>query len=315
MKLRVSRVREESERVRSFELRALKGETLPSFTAGAHLRLTLPINGGVPAERNYSIVSDPADGERYEIAVLLEPEGRGGSRYMHEAVAEGDVLEVSPPLNDFRLVEGAERSILIAGGIGITPILAMLRMLVASGADTEVHYAAAAPERLAYRSAVFELAGDRAHCYTGGRSSETGMDLRQVLAHPRPGTHVYACGPRRMIEAVREIASEVGWSPDQVHFESFANGARPGDAPIRVELARSGMTVDVAADTSILDAMLEAGVWASYECRRGECGSCTTTVLEGEPDHRDVCLSPADRTRFMCPCVSRAKGEHLVLDL
>ncbi len=123
------------------------------------------------------------------------------------------------------------------------------------------------------------------------------------------------CGPRRMIEAVREIAAEVGWSPDQIHFESFAGGARPGDTPIRVELARSGMTIDVPADTTSLHAVLEAGVWATYECRRGECGSCTTTVLEGEPEHRDVCLTAADRAQFMCPCVSRAKGECLVLDL
>ena len=184
MKLRVSRVREESQGVRSFELRALEGEALPPFTAGAHLTFSLPLGDGALVERNYSIVSDPADSERYEIAVLLDPEGRGGSRYMHEAVAEDDVLEVSPPLNDFRLVEGAERSILIAGGIGITPILAMLRTLVASGADTEVHYAAATPERLAYRDDVVELAGDRAVCYTGGRSSETGMDLRRVLGNP-----------------------------------------------------------------------------------------------------------------------------------
>ena len=149
MKLRVSRVREVSNEVRSFELRALEGEALPPFTAGAHLTLSLPLNGGVAAERHYSIVSNPTDSDGYEIAVLLDPESRGGSRYMHQAVVAGTVLVASPPLNDFRLVEGAQRSILIAGGIGITPILAMLRTLVASGADVEVHYAAAEPERLA----------------------------------------------------------------------------------------------------------------------------------------------------------------------
>lgn len=132
-----------------------------------------------------------------------------------------------------------------------------------------MHYAAAAPERMAYRDDVVQLAGDRALCYTGGRSSETGM----------------VCG----------VCSV--------------------DTPIRVELARSGMTIDVPADTTILDAMLEAGVWTSYECRRGECGSCTATVLEGEPGHRDTRLTAADRAQFMCPCVSRAKGERLVLDL
>lgn len=314
MKLRVSRIREEAQGVRSFELRALDGATLPPFTAGAHLTFLLPVDGAVPVERKYSIASDPTDGGRYEIAVLLDPGSRGGSRYMHEVVAEGDVLEASPPMNDFRLVEGAERSILIAGGIGITPILAMLRMLAASDSALEVHYAASNPERFAFRDAVESLAGE-AMFYAGGRASDTGMELERVLESPIPGTHVYACGPRRMIEAVREIAAQAGWLPTQIHFESFASGALPGDTPVRVELARSGMTVEVPADRSILDAMLEAGVWASYQCRRGECGSCMTTVLQGEPDHRDVCLTAADRKTYMCPCVSRATGDSLVLDL
>lgn len=315
MRLRVSRIRDEAQGVRSFELQALDGDALPRFTAGAHLTFMLPGDGAALVERKYSIASDPADGERYEIAVLLDPGSRGGSRYMHEVVAEGDVLEVTAPMNDFRLVEGAERSILIAGGIGITPILAMLRTLAASDSALEVHYAASNPERFAFRDAVETIAGDRAEFYVGGRASGTGMELELVLESPLPGTHVYACGPRRMIEAVRDTAAEKGWLPTQIHFESFASGVLPGDTPVCVELARSGMTVEVPADSSILDAMLEAGVWASYQCRRGECGSCMTTVLEGEPDHRDVCLTAADRKTYMCPCVSRAKGDSLVLDL
>lgn len=315
MKLRVSRIRDESEGVKSFELRAQDGEALPAFTAGAHLKFALPVGEGAGVERSYSIVSDPVDVERYEIAVLLDPESRGGSRHMHERVQEGDVLEVSSSPNDFRLAQDAQRSLLIAGGIGITPILSMLRTLAANDAPVRVHYAAASEDRFAYRAEVARLAGEGVAFYTGGRSSESGMNLRSVLATAEAGTHVYACGPRGMIEAVREIAAEVGWLPAQIHFESFANGARPGDGPVRVELARSGMTVEVPAEVSILDAMLEAGVWASFQCMRGECGSCMATVLEGEPDHRDVCLTTADRKKYMCPCVSRAKGDRLVLDL
>lgn len=315
MKLRVSRIRDESQGVRSFELRDPDGDPLPAFTAGAHLMLLLPIEGGAPLERRYSIASDPTDSGRYEIAVLLDPESRGGSRYMHEVVSEGDELDVSPAPNAFRLAQRAQHSILIAGGIGITPILAMLRALTSSGGHVEVHYAASSAQRFAYRAVVEELAGEGATFYPGGRAAETGMDLRQVLASPREGTHVYACGPRGMIEAIRGISEEVGWPPTQIHFESFANGARPGDGPVSVALARSGMTVDVPADVSILSAMIDAGVWASYQCERGECGTCVATVLEGAPDHRDVCLTPKDREQYMCPCVSRAKGERLVLDL
>ena len=315
MKLRVNRVRAEAERVKSFDLRSVGGEQLPSFTPGSHLGIQVQLPDGSTEERQYSILSDVADRRRYEIAVLREENGRGGSRFMHEVVGEGDLLEVSEPGNDFPQASNASHSILIAGGIGITPILAMLRKLVSDGASFEIHYAARAPESMAYLSEVARLAGDRGTLYFGERPEDAGLDLSALLSAPREGAHVYVCGPAGLIRAVQDTAREKGWRPEQIHFESFGGSAKTDDRPVLVELARSQITVRVSASESILDELLEAGVWAPYDCKRGECGMCATPVLEGEPDHRDLCLTESDRERFMCTCVSRAKNDKLVLDL
>ena len=214
---------------------------------------------------------------------------------MHEAVGEGDLLEVSLPRNDFQMASDASHSILIAGGIGITPILPMLRRLISAGASWEMHYAARARETMAYAEEVERLAGDRATLYFGGRAGDTPLDIPALLSEPVEGGHIYVCGPVELIRAVRYTAVEKGWRPDQIHFESFGGGAQTDDRPIKVELARSQMSVEVSSSQSILDALLEAGVWATYDCKRGECGMCMTPVIEGEPDHRDVFLTESDR--------------------
>ncbi len=224
-------------------------------------------------------------------------------------------MEVSEPRNDFPLASHASHSILIAGGIGITPILPMLRKLIADGASFEIHYAARAREAMAYDREVERLAGDLATLYFGGRAGDTPLDLPALLSAPADGAHVYVCGPAGLIRAVQDTALEKGWRPDQIHFESFGGSAKTDDRPLQVELARSQMSLEIPASQSILDALLEAGVWATYDCKRGECGMCMTPVLQGEPDHRDVFLTESDRERFMCTCVSRAKSERLVLDL
>ncbi len=315
MKLTVSRIRVEAERVRSFELRSVGGDQLPSFTPGSHLAIQVRLKSGQNERRRYSILSDGEDRTRYEIAVLREASGRGGSLFMHEAVGGGDLIEVSEPRNDFPLAADASHSIFIAGGIGITPILAMLRKLISEGASFEIHYAARARETMAYAEEVGRLAGDRATLYFGGRAGDTPLDVPALLSAPADGAHVYVCGPAGLIRAVRDIALEKGWRHEQIHFESFGGSAKTDDRPFQVELARSQMSLEVATSQSILDALLEAGVWATYDCKRGECGMCMTPVLEGEPDHRDVFLTESDREGFICTCVSRANGERLVLDL
>lgn len=315
MKLTVSRIRVEAEHVRSLELRSVEGEQLPSFTPGSHLAVQVQLQRGQTEQRRYSILSDRENRTHYEIAVLREETGRGGSRFMHESIAEGDLMEVSEPRNDFPLASNASHSILIAGGIGITPILAMLRKLISDGASCEIHYAARARETMAYAEEVERIAADRATLYFGGRAGNTPLDIPALLSAPTDGAHVYVCGPAGLIRAVRDTALEKGWRADQIHFESFGGSARTGDRPLKVELVRSQMSLEVSASQSILDALLEAGVWATYDCKRGECGMCMTPVLQGEPDHRDVFLTESDRERFMCTCVSRANSESLVLDL
>ncbi len=314
MKLRVSRIRDEAVRIKSFELQAMDGAELPAAAAGAHIGVEVILGEGTE-DRQYSVLSGPSDRSRYEIAVLLEENGSGGSKFMHEHVREGHVLEVSPPRNDFPLAEDAQHTILIAGGIGITPILAMLRQLASEDASVDVHYAARSAARMAYGEEVLRWAGNRASLYVSDEPSSPRLDLRTLLFPAAANSHVYACGPHRLIQDVKRVATESGWRPEQIHLESFGPRVEPDDRQIEVELAYSGLFLTVGSNQTVLDAVLDAGVWAPSDCRRGECGMCVTHVLAGEPDHRDVCLTEAEREQSMCTCVSRAKGSRLVLAL
>ena len=314
MKVEVTRIRDVAEDVRSLELRAVGGGELPTAEAGSHIRVEVTL-AGAATERHYSVTSSAGDRSSYEIAVLREEDGRGGSAYMHEGVNEGDLLEISPPRNDFPLLDGEGHSVLIAGGIGITAILAMLRRLESKAASFELHYAARSRARMAYAKEVKRLAGARGFLYASDESTDSRMDLAELLSAPAGDAHVYVCGPRRLIEGVKRAASETGWRPDQIHFEAFGARRGPDDGDIEVELAYTGSTLVVGPNQTILDALLDAGVWAPFECRRGECGMCVTQVLGGEPDHRDVCLTEGEREQSMCTCVSRAEGSKLVLAL
>lgn len=315
MTLQVSDVRDEGEGIRAFDLRDPGGADLPPFEAGAHLQVEVELPAGRAALRHFSLLGDPRDRGRYRIAVLLEPEGRGGSRYMHERIEPGSTLRIAPTENGFPLVLQAEHSILIAGGIGITPILSMVRTLTQHGSSYELHYAARTPERMAFRDGIEALAGEKAHLYFTDVERPQPVDLKALLATPGPGAHVYVCGPPGMIRAVTSLGEEAGWPKGRIHSESFGPKQRAGDRALEVHLERSGLTVQVAPGQTVLDAILRAGVWAPYECRRGECASCMTRVVAGEPDHRDVCLSGELRGTYMCPCVSRARSDHLTLDL
>lgn len=314
MTLRVTDIRDEAEGIRSFELRDPEGAELPPFEAGAHLQVEVELPNGRAAQRHYSLLGDPRDRSRYRIAVLLEAEGRGGSRFMHERIEPGSILRVAPPENGFPLLD-ADHTILIAGGIGITPLLSMVQTLVHHGRSFELHYAARTPARMAFGEGIEVLAGDRARFYFSHVAPPQLIDLEALLATPRRGTHVYVCGPPAMIRAVTSLGEKAGWPKGQIHFESFGPTRLPGDRTVTVHLERSALTVKVAPGETILDAILNAGVWAPYECRRGECASCMTRVVAGEPDHRDVCLSQDLREQYICTCVSRARSHHLTLDL
>lgn len=301
--------------IRELVLRAPGGEALPRFEPGAHIQLRVETAPGVRAWRAYSLVGDPEARTEYRIAVLYERDGRGGSRFVHEQLGVGTSVHVLPPANEFQLTPGAGHTVLIAGGIGVTPILSMTRELARRGASFEVHYVARVPQRMAFRGELESLAPGRVTVYFDQVPEPRPLVLGDVLANAASGKHMYVCGPPGMIRAAFATARELGWADHQLHAESFGAKKKAGDRPIDVELARSGFSVHVNEDQTVLEALLEAGVWAPHDCLRGECASCTTRVLEGEPDHRDICLTDELRRDHMTTCVSRVHGDHLVLDL
>jgi vanillate O-demethylase ferredoxin subunit len=251
---------------------------------------------------------------RYEIAVLHASSGRGGSTRMHSLDIDDRVIAYGP-INAFPLVVEAEEHLLLAGGIGITPLLCMARTLKSRGASMAIHYVARSPARMAFRE---ELAGLGARLYFDEGDPHRGLPLRALLAEPRPARHLYVCGPAPMIAAAIETATTLGWPASHLHHESFGGAiGLVGDRPIRLHLHASRRTVEVAADESILDALLREGFDPLHDCRRGECGLCVTDVIDGVPEHRDHVLSVREHAggKVMCTCVSRARTDELTLDL
>ncbi|MCM2257583.1 MAG: PDR/VanB family oxidoreductase [Vicinamibacteria bacterium] len=286
-------------------LAASDGGALPAFEPGAHLELSF-----AGFERRYSLTSSSRDLGRYEICVLRATPGRGGSAHLHDQLRVGDRLSGNGPFNAFPLRREARHSVFIAGGIGITPFFSMMEELERLSRPFELHYAARSP---AHFLPVPDRGG-RTSRYPGGVGTNR-MDVGALLEPLSPDADVYVCGPQRLIEAVRAEAAAREWPARRVHFESFGARRDPADAPLAVHLAVSGTRLEVQPGTSLLDALLAAGVWAPYECRRGECASCVTEVLAGEPEHRDLCLTEEQRRHAMCTCVSWARTRELVLNL
>jgi ferredoxin-NADP reductase len=306
----VAAKREVAEGVVTLVLRDADGHPLPPWEAGAHVDLVLD---GAPT-RQYSLCGDPADSHEYRLGILRDPDGRGGSSFVHHRLQEGDTVRIRGPRNNFPLVP-SPRYLFIAGGIGITPVLAMIRAAEAAGADWELVYGG---RRRASMAFLDELAphGDRVSVRP---QDETGLlDLDTLLGAPRPDTLVYCCGPEPLLAAVEQRCA--GWPRGALHVERFA--PRPQAEPARaeafeVELARSELTLTVPPDRSVLSVVEEAGVGVLSSCAEGTCGTCETAVLDGVPDHRDSVLSPDERETNDCMmiCVSRARTDRLVLDL
>ncbi len=307
MKLTVESVDHLSADIVQLAFRHPRRPTLPGAGAGAHVDVHVP--DGV---RQYSLCGDPTDRSRYVIAVKREADGRGGSHWLNDHVAEGDVIPVSAPRNHFPLAEDAPHHILIGGGIGITPVISMAHELAAANASFEVHYTAAAPVP-SFCEALFGLAGPRFRSYRGRQAGEP-LPIRDVLSDPVPGAHVYCCGPPTLSEAVAEAAAD--WAEPRVHFEAFQPLLDPDfePEPFEIEIASTGQTLSVPADTSALAALAEAGISVPSSCEIGVCGSCECGYLNGDVIHRDVVLSPSQRKTRILTCVSRARG-RLVLDL
>jgi ferredoxin-NADP reductase len=286
--------------------------SLPEWSPGAHLELVLKPG----LVRQYSLCGDPADRSNYRIAVLLEKRGRGGSEHVHSKLQEGDVLHVRGPRNHFRLVE-ATRYIFVAGGIGITPILPMVREVASRASDFSVLYGGRRKTSMAFVDQLAQF-GPRVRIVPEDREGR--LDLTAALTEMGSDTKVYCCGPEGLISAVEQICAQ--FDPDSLHVERFAarttdSGQVTNARGVRVLLARSDLEVTVPPDRSILDVVLEAGVDIPYDCMEGICGSCEVDVLEGEIDHRDEVLTKWEKesNKVMMICCSRARSERIVLNL
>ncbi|MGZ8294863.1 MAG: PDR/VanB family oxidoreductase [Telluria sp.] len=321
IELTVAGIRPLTSHVSAFALRRADGGPLPAWEAGAHIKVQVEA-GGVPAWRHYSLVrldDGAADPHEYLIAVRredLDAGGRGGSLYLHTKLAQGQTVLASEPVNAFALDARHDKVVLIAGGIGITPLASMAAALRAAGRQYVLHYTGRSLGQLAFAQELQSACGASLALYADD-DAERKLDLRAMLSACSPSQPIYTCGPKGMIDAVRAIALELGWSADQVRYELFTEAsAEAGDHAFEVELAQSGTTVQVAADTTILDAMLAAGLDPMFDCKRGDCGVCATTVIDGTVDHRDNCLSEAEKAegKTIHICISRAKGARLVLD-
>jgi len=315
LELVISGVRQFTPRVRAFELRDPNGADLPAVDAGSHLQFPMQLGDGKEKICHYSICSNPARRDAYEIAVLLEDEGDGGSIAVHEQFNIGRTLHCELPQNHFQLHNDARPALLIAGGIGITPIKAMAQALKARGTDMHLHYAGRSGAEMAFRDRLLREFENEITIY---RSSEDErLNVERVLDDAPDDAVIYVCGPGRLIDTVVRIATELAIEPERVRFERFDAVISADAKPIRLELRRSGKHLEVAADQTVLDAMLEAGVKSPFSCGAGNCKTCVVKILDGEPEHRDSALSTAERAdyKLFCPCVSRAKSEHLVLDI
>lgn len=312
----VARRRVEADGIISLELTPANGGELPPFEAGAHIDVQVP--GGIV--RQYSLCNVPGERSRYVLGVLREAASRGGSQALHERVAEGDALSISAPRNHFPMAPAAEYSLLLAGGIGITPILAMAEELSATGREFELHYCTRSAERTAFlarlRSASYVA---RVHFHYDDGPDEQKLMLAHLFATHSLSAHLYVCGPRGFMDWVISEARAQGWAEERIHREYFSNDVapHPEDGSFEVVLAKSGRSVRVGAEQTVIAALAAAGVEVPISCEQGVCGTCLTRVLEGVPDHRDLYLTPEEQARNdqFTPCCSRSKSARLVLDL
>lgn len=314
--VRVARKQREAVDICTFELVAKAGGPLPAFSAGSHVDVQLP--GGLT--RQYSLCNDPTESHRYLIGVLRDPASRGGSRAMHDQVAEGQVLQISAPNNHFPLAHDAQRHLLLAGGIGVTPILCMAERLANTGADFEMHYCTRSPERTAFHQRITGSGfAPKVHFHFDDGAAGQKLDIPVLLSAPASGVHLYVCGPKGFMDAVLNTARAQGWPEAQLHYEFFAGTVEKSDsdASFEVQLASSGRIVMVPSDKTVVQALADAGVDVQVSCEQGVCGTCLTRVIEGIPDHKDMYLTPEEQAANdqFTPCCSRAKTPRLVLDL
>ena len=315
--VKVLGVEQETPLIKRFTLAREDGLAMPAFTGGSHIIVQMQETDGRQYSNAYSLMSDPSDTRQYQIGVRLEEKSKGGSAFMHHQVEVGSVLTISTPNNLFAIDPGAQRHVLIAGGIGITPFLAQLHELRASAADYELHYAFRSPEHGAFIADLMASPhAQRTQFYIDSEGKT--LDIKALITGLDDATHLYVCGPRPLIDAVIDTARQLGISGNRVHWEQFAAATSSGHGAFSVTLARSGRELWVEEGMSILKAIENAKA-ATVEClcREGVCGTCETQILQGEAEHLDQYLSDEEKAaqKTMMICVSRARGASLVLDL
>ena len=311
MPLRVTRNDGIADGIHLLEFREAAGKQLPEFSAGAHIAVRVP-NGLL---RKYSLCNDPAERDRYQIAVKREGNGRGGSCSLIDSVKPGDELIVTAPVNDFGLPPRAQDFLFIAGGIGVTPMMAMIHETLSQGKRFRLFYCSRSPETTAFRAELGALRfKDMVTIHYDQGDPSRSLDLRPVLAERKNREHLYCCGPRPLMEAVRAMTDH--WSPTAVHFEAFSEAEthKADDRPFKVKLTRSGKVLDVPTDKTILEVLREHGLDVPSSCETGTCGTCRTKLLEGEADHRDLVLAEHERKDAIMICVSRARSEEITID-
>ncbi|MGF0238823.1 PDR/VanB family oxidoreductase [Rhodococcus sp. IEGM1300] len=307
--------KDEAQGICSYELASIDQGPLPAFSAGAHIDVHLP--GGLI--RQYSLCNHPEEQHRYVIGVLRDPASRGGSQRLHELINAGDRLRISEPRNLFPLAHQAKRSLLFAGGIGITPILCMAERLAHSGADFEMHYCARSSERAAFVDRIRHSAfADRVFLHFD-EQPDTALNAAQVLANPQDNVHVYVCGPGGFMQHVLDSARAQGWQEELLHREYFA--ATPTDTSqdgsFSVKVSSTGQVFEIPADKTVVQVLESHGIDIAMSCEQGICGTCLTRVLDGVPEHRDLFLSEEEQALNdqFTPCCSRSKSPLLVLDI
>lgn len=310
-------IRYEAKGINSYEFVSADGCDLPAFTAGAHI--DVHVEPGLI--RQYSLSNDPSERHRYVIGVLNDPQGRGGSKRLHELFRVQENITISVPRNHFELTPNAEHAILIAGGIGITPLKSMAHALERAGHSFELHYCTRMSETAAFREEMqaWQDSG-QLHLHLDQGNPENGLSLNALLKTVREGTQVYYCGPQGFMQACAEAAEH--WPKDTVHCEHFKAPISSEQAIQNLEqgafmaqIASTGQMIHVEANQTLTDALAAAGVMIPTSCVSGLCGTCQIPYLSGEVDHQDYILGADDQTRYLTACVSRAKSELLVLDL
>ena len=306
--------------INTFEFVDPHGNDLPEFAAGSHIDVHVP--GGFL--RQYSLCNDPNERHRYVIGVLNDPNSTGGSKSLHQNVKAGDLITVSKPRNNFPIRTEAKRHLLLTGGIGVTPMMAMIEQLVTMDADFTLHYCTRSEEQTAFRERLSGLKAEgRVINYYDQGDPSKGLDINELLRQHEAGTHLYYCGPTGFMMAAK-TASE-SWPSEAVHFEYFApvvadkpqiNGAaEQGQAEFQITIASTGAVYPVPSDKSICDVLRENGIDIDTSCEAGTCGTCKTHFVSGEPEHNDFVLTDAEQREWVMICCARSKSDNITLDL